>query len=47
MWERLWQYPYRLGIGIFVAVVTALLTLFFIGVTAWLEQTFKKEREGK
>jgi hypothetical protein len=44
MEESIWGYPYRLGIGIFIVVVTVLLTLGFVGLTVWLENSFKKER---
>ncbi|MDC4223837.1 MAG: hypothetical protein MPW15_06305 [Candidatus Manganitrophus sp.] len=37
----------RLGIGIFVTVGTLLLMGFFLGVTIWLENAFKKEKQKK
>jgi len=40
----IWGYPYRLGITLFLIIGTTLITVFFIGVAAWLEQSFKKEK---
>ncbi|MFY9269417.1 MAG: hypothetical protein WAO55_06680 [Candidatus Manganitrophaceae bacterium] len=37
----------RLGIGIFIAVGTVLIMGFFLGVTIWLERSFKKEKQKK
>jgi hypothetical protein len=41
--DDLWAYPYRLGIGIFIAVGTVVLTCFFVGIVVWLEKSFKKD----
>jgi hypothetical protein len=40
----MWGYPYRLGIGIFLVVGTALITFFFVWITMWLEKSFKKDK---
>lgn len=40
----LWAYPYRLGIGIFFTVGTIVLMGIFIGITIWLENSFKKDK---
>ena len=40
----IWGYPYRLGIGIFVTVGTIIITLVFVGITIWLERSFKKDK---
>ena len=40
----IWGYPYRLGITLFLLIGTALLTLGFVGLAIWLEQSFKKEK---
>ncbi len=40
----IWGYPYRLGITLFLIVGTGLLTLSFVGVAIWLEQSFKNEK---
>lgn len=37
----------RLGIGIFLIVGTLLIMGFFVGVTVWLENAFKKEKQKK
>jgi hypothetical protein len=42
--DEIWGYPHRLGITLFLIFGTALLTVGFIGFTAWLEQSFKKEK---
>ncbi len=47
MSSDIWGYPYRLGIAIFLVVITFLMTVFFVAFTAWLEKSFKKERERK
>ena len=43
----LWAYPYRLGIGIFLSVGTLLITGVIVGITAWLERDFKKDKSQK
>ncbi|MFQ5950238.1 MAG: hypothetical protein ACE5J1_06085 [Nitrospiria bacterium] len=45
--SEIWGFPYRLGIGIFLVVGTLLLTGLFIGITIWLENAFKKDKEEK
>ncbi|HZR47841.1 MAG TPA: hypothetical protein VFA47_14115 [Candidatus Manganitrophaceae bacterium] len=45
--SEIWGYPYRLGIGIFVVVGTLLLMGLFLGVTIWLENSFKKDKLNK
>lgn len=37
----------RLGIGIFLTVGTLLIMGLFLGVTIWLENSFKKEKQKK
>lgn len=44
-WDALWEYPYRLGIGIFIVVGTVFFMAIFLGFTIWLERYYKKERE--
>jgi len=45
--SEIWGYPYRLGIGIFVVVGTLIIMGFFLGVTIWLENSFKKDKLNK
>lgn len=45
--SEIWGYPYRLGIGIFVVVGTLVLMGLFLGVTIWLENSFKKDKLNK
>jgi hypothetical protein len=45
--SEIWGYPYRLGIGIFVVVGTLLIMGVFLGVTIWLENSFKKDKLNK
>lgn len=42
--SEIWGYPYRLGIGIFITVGTLVIMGLFIGVTVWLERSFKKDK---
>ncbi|MFQ5580095.1 MAG: hypothetical protein ACE5FZ_05735 [Nitrospiria bacterium] len=42
--DDLWAYPYRLGIGIFIGVGTFLITAFFVGISIWLEKSFKNDK---
>ncbi|HET6369852.1 MAG TPA: hypothetical protein VFG95_01560 [Nitrospiria bacterium] len=41
----IWGYPYRLGIGLFITVGTAVVMSVFLLITVLLERHFKKERE--
>ncbi len=43
----IWGYPYRLGIVIFLIVITFLMTVLFVAFTSWMEKDFKKGRERK
>jgi len=43
--DEIWGYPYRLGITIFLIVGTALITVGFVGMTLWLENSFKREKK--
>lgn len=45
--SEIWGYPYRLGIGIFVVVGTLVIMGLFLGVTIWLENSFKKDKLNK
>jgi hypothetical protein len=40
----IWGYPYRLGITLFVVGGTALLTIGFVLLGVWLENSFKKDK---
>ena len=45
--SEIWGYPYRLGIGIFVVVGTLVIMGLFLGLTIWLENSFKKDKLNK